>query len=67
MDPKTPIDYALHAVFIQFATSAETKIDGFLREALVWYLSTWLLMSSDTFSAGPRSFASCVHGTWGGS
>lgn len=40
MDPKTPIDYALHAVFIQFATSAETKIDRFLQEALVWYLST---------------------------
>lgn len=34
MDPKTPSDYALHAVFMQFATSAETKIDRFLREAL---------------------------------
>jgi hypothetical protein len=38
MDPKTPTDYALHAVFMQFATSAETKIGTFLREALVWYL-----------------------------
>lgn len=37
MDPKTPSDYALHAVFMQFATSAETKIDTFLREAFVWY------------------------------
>jgi hypothetical protein len=40
MDPKTPSDYALHAVFMQFATSAETKIDTFLREAFVWYFST---------------------------
>ncbi|KAJ7046983.1 cell morphogenesis N-terminal-domain-containing protein [Mycena alexandri] len=33
MDPKTPSDYALHAVFIRFATSAESKIDVFLRES----------------------------------
>ncbi|KAF8212053.1 cell morphogenesis N-terminal-domain-containing protein [Mycena galopus ATCC 62051] len=32
MDPKTPSDYALHAVFIRFATAAEGKIDAFLRE-----------------------------------
>lgn len=37
MDLKTPTDYALHAVFIQFATSAETKIDRFLREPMVWH------------------------------
>ncbi len=35
MDPKTPSDYALHAVFIRFATSAETRMDAFLREPLV--------------------------------
>lgn len=35
MDPKTPSDYALHAVFIRFATSAEEKIDFFLRLPLV--------------------------------
>lgn len=35
MDPKTPSDYALHAVFIRFATSAEEKIDFFLRLHLV--------------------------------
>lgn len=35
MDPKTPSDYALHAVFIRFASSAEAKIDLFLREAFV--------------------------------
>ncbi|KAJ6497024.1 cell morphogenesis N-terminal-domain-containing protein [Mycena vitilis] len=33
MDPKTPSDYALHAVFIRFASSAEGKIDIFLRES----------------------------------
>lgn len=35
MDPKTPSDYALHAVFIRFAASAEEKIDFFLRLHLV--------------------------------
>jgi hypothetical protein len=35
MDPKTPSDYALHAVFIRFAASAESKIDAFLRHGLV--------------------------------
>lgn len=40
MDPKTPSDYALHAVFIRFATSAEGKIDAFLRQTLV-RRSTW--------------------------
>ncbi|KAJ7063490.1 cell morphogenesis N-terminal-domain-containing protein [Mycena amicta] len=32
MDPKTPSDYALHAVFIRFAASCEAKIDVFLKE-----------------------------------
>ena len=35
IDPKTPSDYALHAVFMRFATSAEGKIDTFLLQALV--------------------------------
>jgi hypothetical protein len=35
MDPKTPSDYALHAVFMRFASSAEIKIDTFLRQSLV--------------------------------
>ncbi|KAG6334469.1 hypothetical protein ID866_4617 [Astraeus odoratus] len=30
---KTPADYALHAVFIRFATLAEAKIEAFLRES----------------------------------
>ncbi|KAH7905906.1 cell morphogenesis N-terminal-domain-containing protein [Hygrophoropsis aurantiaca] len=34
LGPKTPSDYALHAVFIRFATLAEAKIDVFLRESL---------------------------------
>ncbi|KAH0581896.1 hypothetical protein H2248_011576 [Termitomyces sp. 'cryptogamus'] len=33
MDPKTPSDYALHAVFIQFATIADGKIEKFLRRS----------------------------------
>ena len=40
MDPKTPSDFALHAVFIRFADSAEGKIDYFLRLPLVRML-TW--------------------------
>jgi hypothetical protein len=35
LDPRTPSDYALHAVFMRFATSAEVKIDHFLRQPLV--------------------------------
>ncbi|KAI8986099.1 cell morphogenesis N-terminal-domain-containing protein [Trametes punicea] len=31
LDPRTPSDYALHAIFIRFAASAESHIDGFLR------------------------------------
>ena len=30
-DPKTPSEYALHAIFIQFAAMAEDKIDRFLK------------------------------------
>lgn len=36
LDPRTPSDYALHAVFMRFAASAEAKINKFLREPLVW-------------------------------
>ncbi|KAL0958389.1 hypothetical protein HGRIS_000531 [Hohenbuehelia grisea] len=32
MDPKTPSDYALHAVFMRFASSAELKINSFLQQ-----------------------------------
>ena len=34
---KSPADYALHAVFIRFATLAEAKIDAFVRERPVSY------------------------------
>lgn len=34
--PKMPSDYALHAVFIRFATLAEAKMDAFLHEPLVF-------------------------------
>lgn len=35
MDPRTPSDYALHAVFIRFAASAESHIEDFLQQPLV--------------------------------
>ncbi|RDB30372.1 Cell morphogenesis protein PAG1 [Hypsizygus marmoreus] len=34
IDPKTPSDYALHAVFMRFAASAESKIEMLLRQGL---------------------------------
>lgn len=34
-DPKTPSDYALHAIFLRFAASAESHIDEFLRLPMV--------------------------------
>lgn len=34
IDPKTPSDYALHAVFIRFAAEAEAKIDAFLKRTV---------------------------------
>jgi len=34
IDPKTPSDFALHAVFMRFASTAESKIDLFLRQPL---------------------------------
>jgi len=40
--PKMPSDYALHAVFIRFATLAEAKMNVFLRETLVFtFFSNW--------------------------
>lgn len=34
MDPRTPSEFALHAIFIRFAALAEGKIDRFLRQPL---------------------------------
>lgn len=34
LDPRTPSEFALHAVFIRFAASAEDKIEKFLKEPL---------------------------------
>ncbi|KAL5476804.1 TAO3 [Sanghuangporus weigelae] len=34
MDPRTPSEYALHAIFIQFAAMAEHKIERFLKEPI---------------------------------
>jgi len=47
MDPKTPSEFALHAVFIRFVALAERKIDNFLRAPLVspYFCLTWFLMS----------------------
>jgi len=35
VEPRTPAEYALHAVFFRFATAAEAKVDNFLRQSLV--------------------------------
>ena len=35
VDPRTPAEYALHAVFIRFATAAENKMGRFLKQPLV--------------------------------
>lgn len=35
VDPRTPAEYALHAVFMRFATAAEHKIGKFLKQPLV--------------------------------
>ena len=35
VDPRTPAEYALHAVFIRFATAAEHKMGRFLKQPLV--------------------------------
>ncbi|EJD05494.1 uncharacterized protein FOMMEDRAFT_165904 [Fomitiporia mediterranea MF3/22] len=34
IDPRTPSEYALHAIFMQFAAVAEAKIDQFLKQPL---------------------------------
>ncbi|THH13619.1 hypothetical protein EW146_g6621 [Bondarzewia mesenterica] len=34
VEPRTPSEYALHAIFFRFATAAEMKIDTFLRQGL---------------------------------
>lgn len=49
MDPKTPSDFALHAVFIRFATSAEEKIETFLRQPLdrEILLTTYMAVGAD--------------------
>lgn len=39
MNPKTPSDFALHALFMRFATNAETMIETFLRQPLDVYPS----------------------------
>lgn len=54
MNPKTPSDYALHAVFMRFATSCENKIEKFLRQGLVC-LAFILLVTVVIFHPGPRS------------
>ncbi|TFK49459.1 hypothetical protein OE88DRAFT_1737075 [Heliocybe sulcata] len=34
IEPRTPAEYALHAIFIRFVTSAESKIEAFLKQPL---------------------------------
>jgi hypothetical protein len=35
VDPRTPAEYALHAVFMRFATATENKMGRFLKQPLV--------------------------------
>ncbi|KAG6879009.1 hypothetical protein C0992_005899 [Termitomyces sp. T32_za158] len=49
VDPKTPSDYALHAVFMRFARIADSKIEKFLRQQFVCLLlviSPFLLLTN---------------------
>jgi hypothetical protein len=50
VDPRTPAEYALHAVFIRFATTAEHKITSFLKQPLV----SFFLRSSPGPALPPR-------------
>jgi hypothetical protein len=45
VEPRTPAEYALHAVFIRFATAAEHKIGTFLKQPLVGHISYRLELS----------------------
>lgn len=50
-DPKTPAEYALHAVFLRFVTEVEQKMGAFLKEPLVrldLFLSINILMLLDS-------------------
>jgi hypothetical protein len=62
MDPRMPSKYALHAVFMQFATSVELKIDAFLGHESVCILSPICLDPVlIAFVKRPRSLASTFH------
>jgi hypothetical protein len=52
VDPRTPAEYALHAVFIRFATAAEHKIGTFLKQPFVSHISC-RLEPSFTSMLGP--------------
>lgn len=66
MDPRTPSDFALHAVFMRFATSAESKIDVFLRQTLVSIL-VYVPQLSLICWLGYGTFIADIHGSRGGS
>jgi hypothetical protein len=59
-DPKTPAEYALHAVFLRFVTEVEQKMGAFLKEPLVrleqhpHLSSTNLQLSSTRSRFSPR-------------
>ena len=68
MNPKTPSDFALHAVFMRFASSAEAKMDAFLRHALVRLLNFYgLLISLNSRYLGIRPTLARLHGAGDGS
>lgn len=44
LDPRTPSEYALHAIFFRFAGAAEMKMDTFLRQPLVRFYLYFVLL-----------------------
>lgn len=65
MDLKSPADYALHAVFIRFASSSEEKIDSFLRLPLVRAKSVSVFLGVELNNFKGQGFAfDRSFGTW---
>jgi hypothetical protein len=63
IDLRTPSDYALHAVFMRFVTSAEMKIDAFLRQPLVRSTLPFFMISYLMRNVGPRPTPARFHGS----
>jgi hypothetical protein len=62
IDLRTPSDYALHAVFMRFATAAEVKIETFLRQSLVRPCLGILILQDSSYCIGSRFNTPGCHG-----